>query len=305
MPTRKNVLHLNSIAQYHNWYQLKKPQHPLVSVIDFADIKQSIGVSTKLVFGFYCIALKRLTNGKMKYGQQEYDFDEGVLAFMSPNQVISIESKTDEPLQHAGWLLIFHPDFIWSTALATKIKQYDFFNYALTEALHLSDKEENMLTRILQDINEEYQSNIDKFSQSVIIAHLELLLTYSERFYQRQFITRKRANHSVLEQFEQLLDDYFMEEIIDHGLPTVREISQRLHFSPNYLSKLLKTLTGKSTQEIIHEKLIHLAKEKLSTTQLSVNEIAFNLGFEYPQSFSKLFKKKTKLSPLEFRKNFN
>ena len=302
-----SILHIKSITEYHRLMELPKPQHPLVSVVNFEDIKPTNRATiSNITYGFYSIALKQVFNGKMKYGQQEYDFDEGVLAFIAPNQILRIDVEQGRKYSHTGWLLIFHPDFLWNTPLANKIKQYDYFGYELTEALHLSDKEETMLTGIMQNINQEYNSNIDKFSQDVIISQLELLLTYSERFYQRQFITRKKSNHTILEQFENLLNDYFKrEDLTTIGLPTVKSISSSLNLSPNYLSRLLKTLTGKSTQEFIHEKLIQLAKEKLSTTELSVNEIAYGLGFEHPQSFGKLFKKKTELTPLEFRKAFN
>jgi len=287
--------------------ELPKPQHPLVSVINFDDIKRTnIATFSSITYGFYSIALKQVFNGKMKYGQQDYDFDEGVLAFIAPNQMLRIEVEEDQKYNHSGWLLIFHPDFLWNTPLAKTLKHYDYFGYELNEALHLSEKEETMLKNIMLHINQEYNSNIDPFSQDVIISQLALLLTYSERFYQRQFITRKKSNHTILEQFEHLLNNYFKsEDLILKGLPTVKSISSSLNLSSNYLSRLLKTLTGKSTQEFIHEKLIQLAKEKLSTTELSVNEIAYGLGFEHPQSFGKLFKKKTELTPLEFRKAFN
>ncbi len=298
---------IKTIGEYHLFMDLPKPQHPLISVVKFEDIKRQPDVnSTSIINNFYSIALKKSFNAKMKYGQQEYDFDEGVLAFIAPNQVIKVVLEENEVLQHSGWLLIFHPDFLWNTPLAKKIKQYDYFGYNLTEALHLSDKEEIMLTGIIQNINHEYHSNIDKFSQDVIIAQLELLLTYAERFYQRQFITRKIANHKILNQLEDLLSGYFNNEnVASNGIPTVQYISNALHISPNYLSRLLKTLTGQSTQQFIHDKLIDFAKEKLSTTDLSVSEIAYELGFEHPQSFSKLFKTKVHLSPLEFRQSFN
>jgi AraC-like DNA-binding protein len=298
---------IKTIGEYHLFMDLPKPQHPLISVVKFEDIKRQPDVnSTSIINNFYSIALKKSFNAKMKYGQQEYDFDEGVLAFIAPNQVIKVVLEENEVLQHSGWLLIFHPDFLWNTPLVKKIKQYDYFGYNLTEALHLSDKEEIMLTGIIQNINHEYHSNIDKFSQDVIIAQLELLLTYAERFYQRQFITRKIANHKILNQLEDLLSGYFNNEnVASNGIPTVQYISNALHISPNYLSRLLKTLTGQSTQQFIHDKLIDFAKEKLSTTDLSVSEIAYELGFEHPQSFSKLFKTKVHLSPLEFRQSFN
>jgi AraC-like DNA-binding protein len=285
---------------------LSKPQHPLVSVVKFEDIPQSYSKKANSVtYGFYSIALKR-TNAKMRYGQQEYDFDEGILAFIAPNQILSVVLKENEVLQHSGWLLIFHPDFLWNTPLASKIKQYDYFGYNLNEALHLSDKEETMLTGIFQNIQQEYHSSIDKFSQDVIIAQLELLLTYSERFYQRQFITRKISNHNILTRFTLLLTAYFKsDDLATKGIPTVQFISEELHISANYLSRLLQLLTGQSTKGFIHDKLIALAKEKLSTTDLSVNEIAYHLGFEHPQSFSKLFKSKTNFTPIEYRHSFN
>ena len=177
-----SILHIKNITEYHRLMQLPKPQHPLVSVINFADIKRKENITvSSFTHGYYSIALKQVFNGKMKYGQQEYDFDEGVLAFIAPNQIMRIEIEDEQKLNHSGWLLIFHPDFLWSTSLAQKIKKYDFFGYELTEALHLSDKEQNTLTDLMQNINQEYNSNIDKFSQDVIISQLELLLTYSER----------------------------------------------------------------------------------------------------------------------------
>ncbi len=297
---------IKTIGEYHLFMDLPKPQHPLISVVKFEDIKRQPDVNSKsIINNFYSIALKKSFNAKMKYGQQEYDFDEGVLAFIAPNQVIKVVLEDNEVLRHSGWLLIFHPDFLWNTPLAKKIKQYDYFGYNLTEALHLSDKEEAMLTGIIQSINQEYHSNIDKFSQDVIVAQLELLLTYSERFYQRQFITRKIANHTILDRLENLLKEYFKgNDLVTKGLPTVQYISETLNISPNYLSRLLNTLTGQSTKQFIQDKLIDLAKEKLSTTDLTVNEIAYALGFEHPQSLSKLFKTKTNLTPLEFRQSF-
>ncbi|MEM6719967.1 MAG: helix-turn-helix domain-containing protein [Bacteroidota bacterium] len=302
----KNIIHIKTISEYHKRNGLLKPLHPLVSVLNFKEIKYTSSETYNVTYGFYCIALKHLIDGKMKYGQQEYDFDEGILAFIAPNQIVRIELDTNQQLNHSGWLLIFHPDFLWGTTLAKKIKQYDFFSYNLKEALHLSNKEENMLIDIFQNINQEYNTNIDTFSQDVMISQIELLLTYSKRFYQKQFITRKKTNHTILEKLNNFLDDYFKnEDLLVQGLPTVKNVSNNLNLSPNYLSKILKTLTGKTTQEFIHEKLIHVAKEQLSTTDLSVNEIAYGFGFGHPQSFGKLFKKKTKLTPLEFRKKFN
>lgn len=296
---------IKTISEYHQFMDLPKPEHPLISVIKFDDIKRiSAGKPKNLVHTFYSIALKRNFNGKLKYGQQEYDFDEGVLLFIAPGQVFSIE--TDEELRHSGWLLLIHPDFLWHTPLAKTITQYDFFSYSVHEALHLSEKEELILTGIMQQIEHEYQSNIDKFSQSVITAQLELLLTYADRFYHRQFITRKITNHKLLNRLEDILTDYFNSDALSQkGLPTVQFVADSLNVSPNYLSVLLTVLTGQSTQQHIHDKLIAKAKEKLSTTDLSVGEIAYVLGFEHSQSFSKFFKSKTNLSPLAFRQSFN
>jgi AraC-like DNA-binding protein len=299
--------HINTIAEYHRFMELPKPEHPLISVVKFEDMKRSPQDYPKsLILNFYSIALKKNFNAKMKYGQQEFDFDEGVMHFMSPKQVLSIEATTDEELRHSGWLLLIHPDFLWNTPLSKKIKQYEYFSYNVTEALHLSDKEETLVTNIIQNIAQEYHNNIDNLSQEVLIAQIELLLTYSERFYQRQFITRKIANHRILNQLEALLTEYFnSDNLANKGIPTVQFIAENLHISPNYLSHLLKLLTGQSTKQFIHDKIIDLAKEKLSTTDLSINEIAYHLGFEHPQSFSKLFKSKTNVSPVEFRQSFN
>jgi AraC-like DNA-binding protein len=296
---------IKSISEFREFRGLPKPEHPLISVYNFEEIKQLNADEPKsIVLDFYSISVKRNTNAKMRYGQQEYDFKEGVMLFIAPAQVFSIEASTN--LQHSGWSLLVHPDFLWNTTLAQKIKQYEYFDYAVHEALHLSDKEENMIIGIMKNIQQEYHSNIDKFSQDVIIAQLDLLLTYSERFYNRQFITRKISNHKILARLENLLDDYFNgDSLIKKGLPTVQFIAESLNVSPNYLSGLLKHLTGQSTQQHIHDKLIEKAKEKLSTTDLSISEIAFELGFEHQQSFSKLFKTKTTISPIEFRQSFN
>ncbi|WP_080236958.1 helix-turn-helix domain-containing protein [Spirosoma rigui] len=298
-------LRIKTITDYHQLRNLPRPEHPLISVVNFESIKRlSCDRSTSIIQDFYTIALKRNFNGKMKYGQQEYDFDEGLLIFISPGQLFTIEA--DNELTHTGWLLLIHPDFLWNTPLAKKIKQYEYFSYAVHEALHLSEKEEAVVTGIIENLNQEYRSNIDTFSQDVLIAQLELLLTYADRFYHRQFITRKITNHKLLGRLEDLLSDYFTgDTVAEKGLPTVQYVADALNVSSNYLSALLKMLTGQSTQQHIHDKLIEKAKEKLSTTDLTVNEIAYALGFEHSQSFSKLFKSKTNVSPLAFRSSFN
>lgn len=303
-PARPHLI--NTIAEYHRFMELPKPEHPLVSVIRFEDIKRKPGnCPASIIHNFYSIALKKNFNAKIKYGQQDFDFDEGLMHFMAPKQLLTIQSSTEEAFKHTGWLLLIHPDFLWATPLAKKIKQYEYFTYKVHEALHLSEKEEQLVTDIIEKIAQEYHTSIDNFSQDVIIAQIELLLTYAERFYQRQFITRKIANHRILGQLDDLLTEYFSEEHPpNQGIPSVQLIADRLHLSANYLSRLLQLLTGQSTKQFIQDKLIALAKEKLSTTDLSVNEIAYNLGFEHPQSFSKLFKSKTNQTPLAFRQSF-
>jgi len=286
---------------------LPKPEHPQISVINFETIKRlPYGKSINLVFDFYSISLKRNFNAKFKYGQQQYDFDEGIMFFMSPGQVFGIEIEKGEQIRHTGWMLLIHPDFLWNTPMAKAIKQYEYFDYSVHEALFLSEKEEATIMGMMQNMEHEYRSNIDKFSQNIIIAQLELLLTYADRFYHRQFLTRKITNHQLLDRLEDILSKYFnSDDLSKQGLPTVQYIADALNVSPGYLSGSLKTLTGQSTQQHIHDKLLEKAKEKLSTTGLSVSEIAYELGFEHPQSFSKLFKTKTNLSPLEFRQSFN
>ncbi|WP_316805367.1 helix-turn-helix transcriptional regulator [Pedobacter nototheniae] len=298
---------IKTITEFHRFRGLPKPEHPLISVINFEDIsnlpeEEPAGI----VNDFYSVAMKRNFNAHMKYGQQKYDFDEGIMTFMSPGQLLKIEVNKEKELKHSGWLLLIHPDFLWGTALAKTIGQYEYFDYAVHEALFLSDKEEAIIKAILQSIKQEYHSNIDTFSQGLIIAQLQLLLNYADRFYHRQFITRKIVNHTMLDRLEEILLNHFNnDDLLRKGLPTVQYITEQLNVSPNYLSNMLKVLTGQSTQQHIHHKLIEKAKEKLSTTDLSVSEIAYELGFEHPQSFSRLFKSKTNQSPLAFREHFN
>ena len=303
----KQVLRIKTISEYHRLMGLPKPEHPLISVINLETMKYLPGNGpVSLVFDFYSISLKRNYNAKIKYGQQEYDFDEGIMFFISPGQVFGIEVNKDEKLKRSGWMLFVHPDFLWNTPLAKAIKQYEYFSYSVHEALFLSEKEETTIISLMQNMEHEYQSNIDKFSQDIIIAQLELLLNYADRFYHRQFITRKITNHKILDRLEEILAAYFnSDNLVKKGLPSVQYIAGSLNVSPGYLSGLLKMLTGQSTQQHIHDKLIDKAKEKLSTTGLSVSEIAYGLGFEHPQSFSKLFKTKTNFSPLEYRQSFN
>jgi AraC-like DNA-binding protein len=302
-----NIHRIKSITEYHRLRNLSKPAHPLISVIDYESIRPAPEDNLKSwVFDFYSISLKRGINGKVKYGQQQYDFDEGIMFFIAPGQVFRIEVDTSPEAKRSGWMLLIHPDFLWNTTLAKTIRQYDYFQYTTHEALFLSDKEETTMAGILQNIRLEYHANIDRFSQDIIIAQIELLLTYSERFYHRQFLTRKISNHSIVHQLEELLTDYFNSDALaKKGLPTVQYVAEKLNVSPNYLSSLLTVQTGQSTQQHIHDRLIEKAKEKLSTTNLSVSEIAYALGFEHSQSFSRLFKLKSNVSPLEFRSKFS
>lgn len=298
---------IETISEYHTILGVSKPQHPLISLISLNNFKP-VASNTKIsiVFDFYMISLKRNFTGKINYvyGQQPYDFDEGILFFIAPNQVFSFYA--DDDYTSDGWILLIHPDFLWNTVLARNIIKYEYFKYSVNEALHLSQNEEAIIENLIQNIQQEYYTNLDKFSETIIITQIETLLTYADRFYNRQFLTRKKVNHQILNRLETILIDYFNnDELIVNGLPTVKFIAEKLAVSPNYLSGLLKVLTGKSTQEHIHDKLIEKAKEKLSTTDLSMSEIAYQLGFEYPQTFGNLFKKKTKFSPLEFRQSFN
>jgi len=302
---KKPPVRIKTIADFHQLRGLGQPEHPLISVVDYSLIAHNAGVDPESwSLDFYSISMKRTTNAKIKYGQQQYDFDDGVLFFMAPHQVFSISHNADLKPQHTGWLLLFHPDFIWNTSLAKTIKQFEYFDYSINEALFLSSKEQEVLNTIVHNILQEYHSNIDEFSQNIIISHIETLLNYSDRFYRRQFITRKITGHRILEKLETLLNNYFSKDISGRGLPSVQFVATELNVSANYLSSLLKLLTGKSTQSHIHDKLIEKAKEKLSTTDLTINEIASELGFGHAQSFSKLFKTKTEQSPAEFRQAF-
>ena len=300
---------IRTITEFHKLLNLPGPGHPLISVIDIRPMEYiPLGMPKVIVHGFYSISLKRNFKApvKVKYGQQEYDFDEGVLSFTSPGQITGLDPAKYGSDKQSGWMLLIHPDFLWNTSLTGKIRRYEFFDYSVDEALFLSDKEETTLVQIVNNIRQEYHNNMDKFSHDIIITQLESLLSYSERFYQRQFMTRKITNHQILERLNGLLTTHFNKvENIQKGLPSVSDLAAELNLSPNYLSGLLKTLTGLTTRQHIHEQLIAKAKEQLSTTSLSVSEIAYSLGFEHSQSFSKLFKSKTNLSPLEFRQSFS
>lgn len=298
-----NIKKIISIKELHSFMGLPSPLNPLLTIIDHSQTQHSKqSNSQKLLLDFYNISIKRSFKGKLKYGKNQYDFDDGTMSFIAPNQIISIDNEEDR--NSDGWSLLFHPDLIRQYPLGKAIKNYGFFSYDVNEALHLSDEEEKTIESILQNIQKEINSRLDNFSQDVMVASLELLLSYSNRFYSRQFITRKMATNDLLSNFERILDKHFTLNS-DLPIPTVEKIATELHVSPSYLSDMLRNLTGQNTQQHIHEKLIEKAKEILTTTNFTVSEIAYQLGFEYPQSFSKLFKSKTNVSPLEFRQSFN
>jgi AraC-like DNA-binding protein len=296
-----------TLSEAHRAFGLPQPKHPLISILNGAPPTSWSALqpqSQPHVLGFYKISYKPKLGGKLKYGQGYYDFDEGGLLFAAPGQVIG--SGDDEGPVCSEYTLLIHPDFFLSYPLAKKIGQYGFFSYTANETLHLSENEKATILSIFRIMEEELNSRIDDFSHDVIISQIELLLTYANRFYKRQFITRKVVHHDLLQQLEDLLNAYFnKEDALSKGIPTVQYLADSLHMSPSYLSDMLRALTGQNAQQHIHDKLIEKAKEKLSTTTLSVSEIAYTLGFEHPQSFSKLFKTKTNLSPLEFRRSFN
>ncbi|NOW93365.1 AraC family transcriptional regulator [Mucilaginibacter sp. SG564] len=303
------MVHYKTISEWFRAWQLPKPEHPLISVIkvDVARMMRSGDTSTSFC-DFYCIAIKRVTGAedlKLKYGQQPYDFNEGIMSFVSPGQVTSLVVEKDVEVKQSGWYLIVHPDFLWNTTLANTIKRYEFWDYAVNESLFLSENEEEIIVGIIQNIHRETHNNIDKFSKQIVISQLESLLNYAERFYNRQFITREKANHKILDRLEKVLNAYLSSgQPASKGLPTVNDIAAMLYITPKYLSSLLRMHTGQNTQYYIHEKLIERAKEKISTSELSMSEIAYELGFEHLQSFSRLFKAKTQLSPMEFRQSF-
>ncbi|RYC51034.1 helix-turn-helix domain-containing protein [Flagellimonas olearia] len=306
----EKIHRLKTIKDFHRSRGLPDPEHPLVSVVDYGSISHHKISEQKVnwVFDFYSIGLKRISSAKvkMKYGQQEYDFDAGTMFFIAPNQVFNILVDADQSSTYTGTILLIHPDFLYGTPLSKNMRQYDFFDYATNEALFLSNKEESIMNNIFQHIQVEYHTNIDRYSQHIIISQIETLLNYSERFYNRQFITRKGNSHHLLSKLETVLDIFFTDDhLLGNGLPTVQQVSEDMSLSVNYLTRMLKVLTGKTTQQHIHDRLIEKAKEKLSTSELSVSEIAYGLGFEHSQSFSKLFKNKTNQSPLEFRHSFN
>lgn len=301
----RNSEDFESITAIHRALGLPAPQHPLISLLNAQDLRSSTRPSGAHVLNFYKISFKTALSGKVRYGQGYYDFDEGGLLFASPNQVIGSDGDEDtEDLSY--YTMLIHPDFLHGYPLARKVKQYGYFSYGTNEALHLSESEKAIILSVFHIIEQELNSRIDEFSQEVVVSQIELLLNYANRFYKRQFITRKIVSNDMLERLEILLDDYFnTEKTASLGIPTVQFLSDQLNVTSSYLSDMLRALTGMNTQQHIHNKLVEKAKEKLSLTSLTIAEIAFDLGFEHPQSFSRFFKMKAKVSPVEFRQSFN
>lgn len=294
---------IESISKLHRLFGLPKPDHPLISVIDFELLKfDDNKIWGSFYYDFYCVAIKKGTSGKFRYGQSSYDFDEGVMSFTKPGQIFSVTNPTDDPV--SGYMMIFKADLIRHYTLGKVIGDYGFFSYSTTEALHLSEKEDNIVISLLHQMQDELKNNIDHYSQDLIVSHIDLLLHYAKRFHNRQFITRSTVHNDLVVKMEELIDVYLKSDTTLSGLPTVNFFAEKLNVSPSYLSDLLKNATGKSAQTHIQESIIDRAKELLSTTRLSVREIAYELGFEYPQSFSTMFKKKTQQTPLEFRALF-
>ena len=293
----------NSISELHRVLGLPKPLHPLVSLVNNEQIAiEKDQLPPSFLFNFYKISYKKGLQGRIKYGQHHYDFDEGSLVFTAPGQVLAIDNDTE----YMGLTLLIHPDFIGSYPLGKNIKNFGFFSYDVHEALHLSDREKSIILGIFNNMEEELQTSIDDFSQDVMVSQIELLLHYSNRFYKRQFITRKAVSSDLLSALENMVTEYLNSQAaLLKGLPTVQYLADQLHVSPRYLSDMLRSLIGQNAQQYIHGKLIDKAKEILSTGNASVAEIAYQLGFEHPQSFNKLFKRKTNVSPLEFRQSFN
>lgn len=296
------IIQLQSIADLHKLFNLGNIQHPLVAVLDFSKVIEQVEEHSKISTDFYSIMFKNYCKNNIKYGRKAIDFQDGNLICIAPNQTIEIDNEIEHRENMLGWGLFFHPDLIRATSLNDKLKSYSFFNYEVSEALHLSDKEKNILLECVQKIQSELQENIDVHSQYIIVSTIELLLNYCSRFYGRQMITRSQTNKSIITQIENILTKYFAAtKLKEQGLPTVKFLADNVHLSPSYLSDLLKKETGKNAQEHIHFYLIEEAKNYLINTEKNINEIAYCLGFEYPQYFNKLFKQKTGNTPMEYR----
>lgn len=289
----------NTVDEYNKVVGVET-RHPLVTVIDLSKATHMGEYPEGHSFGYYTVFLKEQKCGDMKYGRNYYDYQEGTLVFLAPEQIVRIENRL--PHQPKGWTLMFHPDLLRGTSLGRAMKEYTFFSYDVFEALHLSAEEQRTVLECFGNIASELNHSIDNHSQRLIVSNIELFLNYCTRFYERQFITRKHANSDVLSHFENLLNDYFKSDLPQkQGLPSVKYCADKLHLSANYLGDLIKKETGKSAQEHVQLRLIEIAKEKMFEKQKSVSQIAYELGFEYPQYFSRLFKKRTGMTPNEYR----
>lgn len=293
-----DIININTVTEYNNMLG-QETLHPLVSIIDFSKVKPFAFKKTQI--NLYAIFLKDIKCGDIMYGINNYDYEEGTLIFISPGQVYGIDSG-GEKRQAAGNAIVFHPDFIHGTSLGKNIKDYTFFSYEVNEALHLSAREREVINDTLDKIKYELEHPIDTHSKTLIVSYFELFLNYSKRFYERQFVTRSHVNKDILTRFEKVLDDYFSSAMpLELGLPSVHYCADKLFLSPNYLGDLLKKETGKSALEHIQLKLIDVAKEKIFDTTKSISDIAYELGFKYPQHFTRMFKKNTGYSPNEYR----
>jgi AraC-like DNA-binding protein len=293
---------IKNISQVHQMFGLAKPVHPLIAIIrNWPEIDFNFG-DTKITSDLFFLSMKgKMSGTSFQYGRNRYDFEEGTLVFLAPDQVASFTSPLEE-LDQSGWTILFHPDLIRQSELGRTIKDFSFFNYDANEALHLSEKEKIFLKSLVDKIDLEMNQNIDKYSQGLIIQNLETILKYCNRYYDRQFYSRSNMNMDYVTQFELFLKDYFAsEELQDKGLPTLTMCGKALNMSGPYLSDLLKMETGSSAKDHIHSFIIEKAKTTLLNSKDSISQIAFSLGFEYPQHFSKLFKSKTEMSPSEYR----
>ncbi len=293
-----NMRRFETINDY-NVFNNNETLHPLVSMVDLS--KASPRSGSKMYFGFYTIFLKDVKCGDLVYGRETYDYQEGTLVFIAPGQVAGINSN-GETYQPKGYALIFHPDFIHGTSLGRTIHDYTFFNYQSNEALHISERERKIVLDCFSKIQYELEHAIDNHSKKLIVANIELFLDYCNRFYQRQFITRDRVHKNILERFESLLNEYFnTDKPQSIGLPSVAYCANELHLSAGYFGDLIKKETGKTAQDYIQSKLIDVAKEKVFDLNKSMSQIAYELGFKYPQHFTRLFKQHVGQSPNEYR----
>ena len=296
------IIEIQTITQVHDVLGMPKPKHPLVSVIPMDKMANYDYGDYTYILDMFLVSLKMGISGSITYGRNKYDFQEGTIVFSKPNQSLKY-SDTEQVDGENGWALIFHPDLIRKSELGKTIDNYTFFSYDANEALHLSEEERNSIAELVRKIESEYNNNIDRHSQELIIANIEMILKYCTRYYDRQFYTRTNINKDSVSKFENLLKDYYnTENPLDLGVPTVKYCAGELNMSSHYLSDMLRKETGKSAQEHIYNFLINKAKTKLLSSTEPVSQIAYELGFEYPQHFSKLFKSKTGVSPAEYRK---